>query len=700
MIACLGLLFAACADNNNDNNNNASCGDGKVDPGEGCDDGNTLDGDGCEHNCMVGGCGDGAVAGGEQCDDGNTTSGDGCDNNCKPTGCGNGVMTSGEACDDGNTSNGDGCDSNCTASGCGNGVTSSGEQCDDGNTTSLDGCSATCATENVEIEPNEDGTISTGGTDIAGNDFARTAADANGAIDAATTIYAHLTPAGDEDVFKVTNSGTQPMTVRFDVWNMATGFGVGVPCAQSIDTGLNLWTSEGTAPVTSNDDRDGDTDRCSGLTFSLEAGQSVYAHVVEFDDDAVIATYALDVKFMPIVCGDGSLGIGEQCDDSNTNSNDGCSSTCQLEGAVTEIEPNEDGTLSTGGTGTGGNDFGSANADTNGAFTSDVTIAARLTPAGDEDVFKFTNTTTTPAKLTLDVWNLAPSFGIGVACGSSIDTGMHVRNAAGASLASNDDRNGSSDRCSSLVYLVPPGQSVYAHVSEYDDDAAITSYALVATLTPVVCGDNDVGLGEQCDDGNTASGDGCSATCQREAICGNSTLDAGEQCDDGNTANADGCSSTCQLEGSVSEVEPNEDGTPSVGGSGTNGNDFASANAHANGAFTGSVVVVASVGAAGDEDVFEFTNSSAAAVSVTFDIWNLAPNFGIGVSCGTSIDTVLRIRDAAGTSLASNDDRSSSDRCSALTFSLAAGQTVYAHLIEYGDNAAIASYALKAVYTP
>jgi len=34
-------------------------------------------------------------------------------------------------------------------------------------------------------------------------------------------------------------------------------------------------------------------------------------------------------------------------------------------------------------------------------------------------------------------------------------------------------------------------------------------------------------------------------------VCGNGTLDAGEQCDDGNTADGDGCSATCQLEGPI-----------------------------------------------------------------------------------------------------------------------------------------------------
>ncbi len=67
-----------------------------------------------------------------------------------------------------------------------------------------------------------------------------------------------------------------------------------------------------------------------------------------------------------------------------------------------------------------------------------------------------------------------------------------------------------------------------------------------------VCGNEAVEIGEQCDDGNTANGDGCSATCQLEqtgSVCGNGVLNGGEQCDDGNNTSGDGCSATCQSEG-------------------------------------------------------------------------------------------------------------------------------------------------------
>ena len=87
---------------------------------------------------------------------------------------------------------------------------------------------------------------------------------------------------------------------------------------------------------------------------------------------------------------------------------------------------------------------------------------------------------------------------------------------------------------------------------------------------PPCCGDGHVDAGEECDDGNTTNGDGCSATCKQEELppppkpcCGDGHVDSGEQCDDGNTTGGDGCSSTCQSELSS---EPEDDGyTPPDG---------------------------------------------------------------------------------------------------------------------------------------
>jgi fibro-slime domain-containing protein len=84
--------------------------------------------------------------------------------------------------------------------------------------------------------------------------------------------------------------------------------------------------------------------------------------------------------------------------------------------------------------------------------------------------------------------------------------------------------------------------------------------------TPAVCGDGKMNRAEEkCDDGNTMSGDGCTANClQIEAnfvcptpgqkcvstiVCGDGKISAGaETCDDSNGKADDGCSPTCQQE--------------------------------------------------------------------------------------------------------------------------------------------------------
>lgn len=61
------------------------------------------------------------------------------------------------------------------------------------------------------------------------------------------------------------------------------------------------------------------------------------------------------------------------------------------------------------------------------------------------------------------------------------------------------------------------------------------------------CGNNALESVEQCDDGGTNSGDGCSAVCMVE-FCGDSVTQLSEQCDDGNITNGDGCSNMCLIE--------------------------------------------------------------------------------------------------------------------------------------------------------
>jgi len=69
------------------------------------------------------------------------------------------------------------------------------------------------------------------------------------------------------------------------------------------------------------------------------------------------------------------------------------------------------------------------------------------------------------------------------------------------------------------------------------------------------CGNGILNFGEECDDENRRSGDGCSSECFIEStlvasadVCGNGILEGLEECDDSNRRDNDGCSSTCLLE--------------------------------------------------------------------------------------------------------------------------------------------------------
>ena len=72
----------------------------------------------------------------------------------------------------------------------------------------------------------------------------------------------------------------------------------------------------------------------------LAPGETVYVRVIDYLDNTVINDYLLDIQIDPVICGDGAAGPGEQCDDGNVANGDGCSSTCTIEGATGEIEPN------------------------------------------------------------------------------------------------------------------------------------------------------------------------------------------------------------------------------------------------------------------------------------------------------------------------------------------------------------------------
>lgn len=664
--------------------------------------------------CGAGACGDGVQQDGEGCDDGNHADGDGCDDGpgsrCQPTGCGNGTKSASEACDDGNAVNGDGCDSNCTVSACGNGVPAGTEQCDDGNTRSSDGCSSSCRVE--------------AGWMCAMTPSVCTSSCGDGAVNNGEQC---------DDGNRIGGDGCSMNCYR------ETGFTcAGAPsvCAATCGDGLR------TPAEPCDDGNTGANDGCSA-TCTIEAGFSCNG------SPSICAP----------TCGDGIAHAPETCDDGNAVNGDGCSNACRAEaGYVCTGSPS----ICSGNCGDGVRQ-GVETCDDGNATANDGCTACQLdvgfTCTGAPSVCRSTCgdgvKSTTEA---CDDSNTAAGDGCSTTC--TIELGYActgspslctIRCGDGAKAASegcDDGNTAAGDGCSASCTVEPSyvctgtnpslcrgicGDGVLVPGEACDDGNTVATDGCSATCTiglgftctgtPSVCsstcGDGLKASSEGCDDGNTTDGDGCTASCtvqvgwscsgtspsvcaNRPLVCGDGFVDAPEQCDDGNTRNLDGCSATCRSD--YSEVEPNEDGTPSTGGTGTTGNDFAVANANTNGArlaSNGALGILAALTPAGDEDVFALKNDTTSPQYLRVDTWNRATGFGQGVSCGTTgIDTVLSLRSATGTSLVLNDERSSSDSCSAVAAVVAAGATVYASVIDYGDNSTIAAYGLQVRWAP
>jgi cysteine-rich repeat protein len=529
---------------------------------ENCEDGNTLDGDGCSASCLVEPgwicseagkpcrlptCGDNIVetwydANGvyhwEDCEDGNTQSGDGCSSSCQIEAgwycyagvcnlaqCGNGVLEcfsdgsgywSCESCDDGNSLNGDGCSSLCEMTPgwlcpvagtvchyprCGDGILDTFyydenagvyryESCDDGNLEDGDGCSSTCQPEPGWIcaEPGKpcrqptcgDG-FADGWTDPSGNYQYEECDDGN----------------------QLPGDGCSPTCVVEAGW-----YCLGALCAHpNCGNGSVECSSDGTQNYTCEECDDGNGvagDGCSP-TCTAEFGYNCWSG----------SCYA-------VACNDGvwdcfSNGSGsylcEDCEDGNTQAGDGCSASCLVEA---------------------------------GWYCNGSSCTQAACPNGVPE---------------------CQSDGQGnYLCEECDDSNGVAGDGCSPTCTAEAGYNCWSGSC----YAVACNDGVYECFSDGNGGYQC----------------------EDCEDGNLQSGDGCSATCVTEAgydcssgicrrvECGNGVIECSsdgagnftcEECDDGNTAAGDGCGSDCRWE----PASPGSGGTggqPSVtGGSATGG---------------------------------------------------------------------------------------------------------------------------------
>jgi cysteine-rich repeat protein len=175
-------------------------------------------------------------------------------------------------------------------------------------------------------------------------------------------------------------------------------------------------------------------------------------------------------------CGDGVIMAGEECDDGNANSNDGCNSSCLLEGSNQRW-----GSLC-------GNN--------------------RLETGEGCDVGNSADTTD------------------GCSASCLVENGWRCTNCSNANYNTKETCEaadcGGGNKCVWLADKV----STCVTLSN--------ALRLPGSLAQVpICGNNKIEVGEDCDDGNKTSGDGCSAICLNEgsssgAVCGNQLVEKGQ----------------------------------------------------------------------------------------------------------------------------------------------------------------------------
>ncbi len=564
------------------------CGDAVLAADESCDDRNTDAGDGCDGSCQLeegwtcpvvgiaceaAACNDGIVAGNEQCEDGNTDDGDGCDADCfledgyachtageacTPTVCNDGTKEGNEPCDDGNNVVGDGCNPFCEVepdcsggvctSACGDGMmlVTDDEECDDGNTRSGDGCSSDC-----QIEPGHECTVVESElpdvleVPVTFRDF--NALPSGGATrhgDFEAYSGSHATPGMVEAAL-----GGDGKPVYTGICETGSGF-TSAECPYDDQT-----TSQAEFDQWYND--------VDGVNLSV-------VERLTMDQQPDGSYYFPDSAFFPFD-GRGWVGTGDEnaSDDHNFGFTSEVRYWFEFQGGeflrfsgdddvwvfiggelaldLGGLHPQREGTVTLNADGTA--DWERVPADGEPGGTGTVDLGLQVGDIYEVALFHAErHTNASNFNLTLNGFVSAKS-----ACETVCGDGVVTRD----ELCDDGEHNGEYGRCGEdcLTYGPYCGDGVLQtdEGEECDDGVANGGYGGYGQCAPgcvpgPYCGDGHKDVGhEQCDDGNSEEGDGCTPDCELE-WCGNGTLDPGEECDDGNTAAGDGCSPRCDVE--------------------------------------------------------------------------------------------------------------------------------------------------------
>lgn len=423
----------------------------------------------------------------------------------------------------------------------------------------------------VELEPNDDASTALG-------------------VTPGTPILGTIAVGDDEDFYR--------FTVPAGGWVRAeTDDGSG---ACPFDTQLTLTSTDGVTVLQFDDD--GGVGTCSLIdpvtdapARNMAAG-TYYIMVGSFSTRT--GDYQLTLEVGAPGCGNMIAETGEQCDDGNTTPGDGCDATCGFEPIFTYAAP------------------GALQIDAGNMLTDAQVDIMEITVTSTSYLFTQTLTSTAP-----------PSC--------NVDTRMRLFASDGVTELGNDDSDGISS-CSAIDATVDawatlaPG-TYYLTVEEDGRNNTIGNYFIGITATPI-------------------------------GVCGNFVAEGTEQCDDGNTAGGDGCDANCQIEAAGTFTAPGAE----------------------------QVFTMQSIDPIGEQDVY--------AITVTADTYLIAETF-VDATAGTctGADTVLRLFDAGGTQIGT-DDEGGVGSCSRFdgndAFARLAPGTYFVQVEEYLNNGLIPMYEL------
>ena len=288
----------------------------------------------------------------EGCDDGNRVNGDGCSSTCSfetDLTCGNGQLDAHEACDDGNLEPGDGCNEYCRSSSsyhcdvpgepcerdvCGDGRSGTGN-CDDGNTQAGDGCDEICQVELGFSCPWEGECVEAFCGNGSVDDYLPEDSDGFGG---ASNVGGQLLHREDCDDGNAVSGDGCNSNCRLEAgWSCSAP---GDDCHRADCGDGYVFRPAEECDDGNNQPGDGCSDACeiesgwicvgprSTGAGAGGAGGAAGGQEPTDGDEGVPCTVSR--------CGDGVIDAdsGEDCDDGNDDSDDGCSSECEVEGAL------------------------------------------------------------------------------------------------------------------------------------------------------------------------------------------------------------------------------------------------------------------------------------------------------------------------------------------------------------------------------